>query len=150
MGRKSEDLVEKLNETKPPQIEYCHNALQVRVRPCQAPEMGTFFCMDSSSVTTVSLYVNSVVLYGPLTRPWSCFVFHDLFASFLSLPLTRDISIAMAVSSHVIHQVHRVMGQLCAECCFPLILRPEAGGSLAELKALCLFDPGLLDKSGMS
>ena len=56
----------------------------------------------------------------------------------------------MAVSSHVIHQVQRVMGQLCSEPCFPLVLRPEAGGSLAELKALCLFDPGLLDKSGMS
>lgn len=42
------------------------------------------------------------------------------------------------------------MGQLRAEPSFPLVLRPEAGGSLAELKALCLFDPGLLDKSGMS
>lgn len=150
MWEEKEDSVEKLNETKLPQIEYCHNALRVRVRPCQAPEMRTFLCMDSSSVTTVRLFVNSVPLYGPLTRTWSCSDFHDLFASFLSLPLTRDISIAMAVSSHVIHQVHRVMGQLCAECCFPLILRPEAGGSLAELKALCLFDPGLLDKSGMS
>lgn len=56
----------------------------------------------------------------------------------------------MAVSSHVILQVHGVMGQPCAEPYFLLVLPPEAGGSLAVLKALCLFDPGLLDKSGMS
>lgn len=82
------------------------------------------------------LSVNTVAVYGPpLTLVRSCSVSHDLFASPLSLPPTRDISITMAVSSHVIYQVHWVMGQLCAEPYFPLVLAPEAGGSLAELKA---------------
>lgn len=117
--------------------------------------MGTFLCTDSSLSCAVvnrsqPLSVNPVAVDGPPLTLTSCSVSHDLFASSLSLPPTRDISIAMAVSSHVIYQVHRVMGQLCAEPYFPLILPPEAGGSLAELKALCLFDPGLLDKSGMS
>lgn len=54
--------------------------------------------------------------YGaPLTLPYSRSVPHDLFASSLSLPPTRDIAIAMAVSSHVIHQVHGLVGQLSAE-----------------------------------
>jgi hypothetical protein len=86
--------------------------------------------------------------------PWPCVTLLTLslrlsrLTCLFSLTSTH-ISITMAVSNRVTHQVRGGDGPVLSSL-FPLVLPPEGGGSLAELRALCLFDPGLLDKSGMS
>lgn len=83
-----------------------------RVGPCRVSEMGTFLCMDSSSGV---LWLASLGRFcvRPSSDPNVLLALSLMtYLPLLSLPPTRDISIAMAVSSHVIHQVHGVMGQL--------------------------------------